>query len=261
MTETDVANQLMNNVQYGNYLKNLFGSVIDEKITPRLEKCEGEIHDIKCKMEKMEVEKEKSDASQKKLELELTQRLCKAEKELNEIQQYQRRNSLTIAGIDETEGENTDELVKNLAKEKLGVNLEDTDIEKCHRVGKPNIKAKKPRIILIKFTSYKPRSTVIKQRRKLKGSKITIQEDLTKQNQELLKKASRKPGVVSSWTQDGRVYVSIATSKPGVTRKIPIFTMNNLADIPEESEITPEITHQSDVMVNDGSQMAAQLVT
>ena len=83
MTETDVANQLMNNAQYGYYLKHLFGAVIDEKITPRLEKCEGEIHNIKCKMEKMELEKEKSDASQKKRELELTQRLCKAERYSN----------------------------------------------------------------------------------------------------------------------------------------------------------------------------------
>ena len=67
--------------------------------------------------------------------------------------------------------------------------------------------------------SYKPRSTVIKQRRKLKGTKITIQEDLTKQNQELLKKASRKPGVI------------------------------NLDDIPEESEPT----HESGLLANDGS--------
>ena len=209
----------------------------------------NEIHVIKCKMEKMELEKVKSDASQKKRELELTQRLCKAEKELNEIQQYQRRNSLRITGIDETAGEITDVIVKKLVEEKLGVKLGDKDIERCHRVGKPNNKSKKPRNILIKFTSYKPRSTVIKQRRKLKGTKITIQEDLTKQNQELLKKASRKPGVVSSWTQDGRVYVSVATSKPGVTTKLPIFTMNNLDDIPEESEPT----HESGLLANDGS--------
>ena len=163
MTETDVAIQLMSNAQYGNYLKNLFGAVIDEKITPRLEKCEGETHDIKCKMEKMELEKEKNDASQKKRELQITQRHCKAEKELNEIQQYQRRNSLRITGIDETARENTNVIVKKLIEEKLGVQLEDKDIERCHRVGKPNIKTKqnKTRNILIKFTSYKPRSTVI----------------------------------------------------------------------------------------------------
>ena len=138
---------------------------------------------------------------------------------------------MRITGINETAGENTNVIVKKLVEEKLGVKLEDKDIERCHRVGKPNIKSKKPMNILIKFTSYQPRSTVIKQRRKLKGTKITIQEDLTKQNQELLKKASRKRGVVSSWTQDGRVYVSVATSKPGVTTKLPIFTMNNLDDI------------------------------
>ena len=150
-------------------------------------------------------------------------------------------NSLKITGIDEKAGENTNVIVKKLVEEKLGVKLEDKDIDRCHRVGMPNIKSKKPRKIFIKFTSYKPRSTVIKQKRKLKRTKITTQKDLTRQNQKLLKKTSRKPGVVSSWTQDGRVYVSV-TSKPGLTTKLPIFTMNNLDDIPEESEPTHHIS-------------------
>ena len=43
--------------------------------------------------------------------------------------------------------------------------------------------------------------------------------------------------------------MSVATSKPGVTTKLPIFTMNNLDDIPEESEPT----HDSGLLANDGS--------
>ena len=76
---------------------------------------------------------------------------------------------MRITGIDKTAGENTDVIVKKLVEEKLGVNmvkLRDEDIDRCHRVGKPNTKSKKPRIIFDNFTSYKPRSTVFKQRLK-----------------------------------------------------------------------------------------------
>ena len=116
---------------------------------------------------------------------------------------------MRIYGVPENEKGDADELIKTIktiAKDKLNIELQDTDIDRTHRIGRAS---DKPRSILVKFTSYRARNILIKQRRKLKGSKILIHEDLTKSNQDLLMKTSKQLGVVSTWSQDGRVYAKM----------------------------------------------------
>ena len=121
--------------------------------------------------------------------------------------------------------------LKSIAKDKLDTVLEDSDIDRSHRVGRMSGKT---RAILVKFSSYRARNIVIKQRKKLKGSKISIHEDLTKSNQDLLVKTSKKLGVVSTWSQDGRVFASVLTSTPGKLAKVPIKGYASWQDLPDE---------------------------
>lgn len=141
---------------------------------------------------------------------------------LDHLEQYSRRNNIRILGVEPKANECTDEVVCDIAK-KIGVDITPSDIDRSHRL--PNRqqtpkeddsnKDKKPRhpAIIVKFTSYKPKFKMMKNRRNLKTPEGTpstvIVEDLTKKNAELLSAAFRKPNVKSSWSTDGRVFALV----------------------------------------------------
>ena len=60
-----------------------------------------------------------------------------------------------------------------------------------------------------KFATYRARQLVLKVRRKLKQSGISIAEDLTAANYKILTTARKSKNVTAAWSQDGRIYVSI----------------------------------------------------
>ena len=55
--------------------------------------------------------------------------------EIDELQQYGRRNAVVIAGVPEHEGENTDAIMLDIANNKLKVKLEPHEIGRSHRLG------------------------------------------------------------------------------------------------------------------------------
>ena len=91
----------------------------------------------------------------------------------DDLEQYQRRQSIRIFDVKEEENENTEYLVMDVAN-KIGVQLVLQKIDKSHRVGS---KGKKPRAIIAKFVSYRRRSEVFTNKRQLKGTGVTIRED------------------------------------------------------------------------------------
>ena len=66
-------------------------------------------------------------------------------------EQYIRRNCLLVHGIPEEQGETTDSIVLSAIDEHLEEGLTEIDIERIHRVGKPKQNKKTPRPIIIKF--------------------------------------------------------------------------------------------------------------
>ncbi|XP_072018137.1 uncharacterized protein [Amphiura filiformis] len=228
--------KMMSSTKYKEFLKSVITEVIDDKIVQRIEKCESDLFDLSNKVEALEIAKEESSVDKE----DLSQQFTNVDKQLNDIQQYSRRNSLRVTGIPEHLKECTDTIVKDLAKEKLGITINDSDVDRSHRVGKMNEEkqdgSKKHRAILVKFTSYRSRNKVIKARSKLKGSGITIHEDLTKQNQILLSKTGKHPGVVAAWSIDGRIFASVPSSAPGKTQTIIIRDDNDFKKIPKVDE-------------------------
>ena len=144
--------------------------------------------------------------------------------EMNEIQQYSRRNCLKIYGVPENKGENTDKVVCSLASEHLDIILTEEDLDRSHRVANrvgqnsssnaegANSKKKKPRAIIVKFCSYRKRSAILRARRLLKGTGMAIDEALTASNQDLLWTAKRHEKVKEAWTSDGHVTVLLAST-------------------------------------------------
>jgi len=128
-------------------------------------------------------------------------------KRADELEQYTRRNSLRIFGVTEREQEDTDQLVVDLAAEKLGINISRADIDRSHRVGRTADPAdkKKPRAILVKFATYQVRRQVFNNKKKLKGSNVTVREDLTAHRAGLVRRATALYGTKNVWTTDGRV--------------------------------------------------------
>ena len=144
---------------------------------------------------------------------------------MNEADQYSRRNCLKFNGVKESPGEDTDDVILRIANERLGVPLAKTDIDRSHRIASPRHSLEeratdgshkqsnsRPKPIIVKFTSYRVRLSVIRARRKLKGSGMGIDEALTATNQSLLWASKKHEKVKDAWTSDGRVIILLAAT-------------------------------------------------
>jgi exosome complex exonuclease DIS3/RRP44 len=164
-------------------------------------------------------------------------------------EQYNRRNSLRISGLPERDNENLMSRFLRMDRERLHLDLCETDIDRIHRVGK-YIQNGHPRQVLIKFMSYRIRNMVFRARKNLlqpaepeqefdpeiqpdkqdddagtddddipednPDQRLYINEDLTKRRSTLLWKArmqKKARKLTDCWSFDGRLYVKDYTSK------------------------------------------------
>ena len=143
-------------------------------------------------------------------------------RDLNDVQQYTRRNSIRINGIPAPEDRSRESVqqletkVKALFKDKMKVNLAGTDFCRIHRTGKPKQGA--PRQVLVKFTNYYAKRCVIKARKLCKDFNgphpIYVNEDLTRQRAKLAARAGaakRSKQLKDTWTWDGKIFLKLFT--------------------------------------------------
>ena len=195
-----------------------------------LEKLKESQNEVKSDIKSLEaIVREKNDAlvtmqqelSKYKAENKLlSTKLEQVENDLDNMEQYARRNSIRISGITERDDENVYSDVIGLFKKELSVEMHPNLIDRAHRLG---AKGKgKDRNIIVKFTSYQARQKVFEARKKLrthneKSSKaIYINEDLTQKRAKLLYQARelKKEGKIKDcWTHDGRIIVKNNVSK------------------------------------------------
>ena len=74
--------------------------------------------------------------------------------EVQNQEQYFRRNCLLVHDIPKKQGERTDSIVLNAINEHLEEELTEVDIERNHRVGKQKQNKKIPSPIIIKFERH-----------------------------------------------------------------------------------------------------------
>lgn len=140
--------------------------------------------------------------------------------DINELEQYGRRNSLRInnlkldspMGPPNNEQALTTAVVQflNTAVLKSAGNLAESDIERCHFVGKP--KASGAQQILVKFFRYHDKQKVFACKENLKNNsnKTFLTEDQTSINHSVIKSLLplKKDGKIDSfWTRDGKILV------------------------------------------------------
>ena len=155
---------------------------------------------------------------------------------LDNLEQYSRKNSLEFCGIPDNINMSTDQAVCAIAQA-IGVEIKEDDIEISHRIKQKN--GNKP--ILAKFISHKTKSKIYKARTKLRSvnissifpdcftfttdddpqPKIFINENLTSYRREMMKLAGKKRSsgkIVSFWSLDGKVFIK--TSPMGNPRQM-----------------------------------------
>ena len=144
----------------------------------------------------------------------LKERIDLLEKKSDDSEQYSRRNCLLVHGVEEQEQENTDNFVLNVIKEHLDIELSVKDFDRSRRIGKSNFKSKR-RPIIVKFISYNDRRAIFNNKKRLKGTGISITESLTAERMRQLKSARDRFGFNNVWSIDGRImYKDSITTKP-----------------------------------------------
>ena len=153
----------------------------------------------------------------------LRERISKVESDNDSLEQYTRRNSVRISGIPEELSENTDGIILKLA-EKLDVPITSADIDRSHRVGKPDNRGRtaattrmRHRDINVKFATYNARHRLYSMRKELRNTdmnkvlaKVFINEDLTTYRLKLLFDARslvRNNKLKSAYSSDGKIFI------------------------------------------------------
>ena len=148
----------------------------------------------------------------------LSKRVASLEQQIEQAEQYSRRNCLTISGLEEKAGEVTDDLIMSLASA-TGSSIQLQDIDRSHRIGDPKKARTRPRDIIVKFASYRSRQNFYKCRSALKdtGYKgVFVNENLTKTRSVLLyeaRKLFKSDRLMGAWTSDGTVLVKDNSEK------------------------------------------------
>ena len=165
--------------------------------------------DINKKFDNYEKERKEKEIKELKEKVLI---LSNEKKDLEQIidsqEQYSRRNCILIHGVKEEQNEDTDNVVVKLIKDNLEEDVDLTELDRFHRIGKKKSNGK-ARPIIVKFARYNVRRKVFYNKKKLKGKNISITESLTKFRMEKLQEARELYDRKNVWTYDGRIMFKV----------------------------------------------------
>ena len=136
----------------------------------------------------------------------LESQLTQLKEKCNDNEQYSRRCNIRTTGIEENDREDSYNKVIDFCDKELGVKIDPKEIDRAHRVGRPE--NGRHRSMIVKLKSFRVKLQVMMNKRKLKGKKIFVNEDLTSLNQDLYMLARnecRDKGLV--YTRDGVIFL------------------------------------------------------
>jgi regulator of replication initiation timing len=160
--------------------------------------------------------------------------------DINDLEQYSRRDCLEIRGIPQYKDEDTDDLVKKVG-ELIDVNLRYDDISVSHRLSNgiqtrdDGVQIKRVPSIIVKFTKRSDRDEFYQARKHLKGKTtrdmgftrqpsqpIYISESLTRKNKDIFNtclKAKKEFGFKFIWTNYGKTCLRKNSDSPVISIK------------------------------------------
>ena len=143
-----------------------------------------------------------------------------------------RSSTVVVTACWSTDQTDTSDSVLLLCNSQLGLDLNRGHIDRSHRLGYCSETTTaagsqpKPRPVIVKLTSYETRKAIYTNKRKLKGMRYDVTENLTKRRAELLRKARTIDGITSTWTIDGRIVCLLSNG-----RKETVQTDSDLASV------------------------------
>lgn len=173
---------------------NTLVTTIQEKL--QINKMQQKIEELTKEVEKLKEEKQETNKI--------------ITKEIEIMKQHRKRKAIRMHGVTESNGEKVIEKALEILNTNLNLNLVPDNLENCFRVGK--IRNEK-RAILITFTNENTKKTVIQNRGKLKGTGISIAEDVTPQRYKLFREAKEKLGKENVWIAGGEIRAQIGQQR------------------------------------------------
>ena len=176
-----------------------------------MEAVEKETLTLREELEKVKKEQKKSSEMIENLKTEnkkLWEEIAKVDRNLDEVEQYNRKTSLILGGAfpEGEEGEmpsETRETVKKIIKEKLKVDLKG-EIVACHRL-------RNKKRVIVKFQDYDDREAVYQAKFEQggqPGEKITVHENLTEKRAKMitmLEDMRKRKEVMNYYTRNGNI--------------------------------------------------------
>ena len=170
-----------------------------------------------------------------------------AEAQLDDLEQYGRRENLEIHGMPLKRDENTNEIVKSVVSS-LNVRFDDQQISTSHQLADSYKKiqgsqaTEQPPPIIVRFANRYKRNEIYKKRKLLKlncktepmshnsSPNITIQENLTPLRKSIYKAAKQAKAALNykfAWTSQGKIFLRQNTD----TKVYKISWLHDLAKL------------------------------
>lgn len=153
--------------------------------------------------------------SQKVCELEKTvrfqdKRIVDLESRLDSCKQNEKQNNICLYGIPEGNQEKMQETVLRIFNEQMKIPIKREDVIKVYRVGNNK---EKSRPVIVRLEKIQQRNTLLRNRSKLKESKLILCEDLTPARLKLYNEAVSLFDRKTVYTFEGNIYVKMEDSR------------------------------------------------
>ena len=183
---------------------------------------------------------------------------------LNDLEQYSRRNNIRIFGLKDQDrketAQTTEKQVIETIRNKLDLTVHPKDIQIAHRTG--SFRSESDRPVIVQFVSRKTKSAILQKRRQLKGSRISIAEDLTPNNVRRLSAIKNLQCVSDAWSHAGKLYAK-KKDFPNIIKEVPSYVQiteyifeaqshmhNNIKHFPDAFQTNNKTTSKSPTSPN-----------
>lgn len=149
---------------------------LNNKIDKSEERMITKMKDI-LNEQKQEIKLLKSENHELKTQLEAQ------EEKISNLENHNRKNNLVMIGIDEKEGNGyeLENMVSELIRKKMKINLASSDINFVSRMGK---RSEGPRPVLFGCTTWRLKKEILRNKWALKDLNVVIKEDFSKETRE-----------------------------------------------------------------------------
>ncbi len=175
-----------------------------DQMLERLSKIESDFEKVKNDISQIHERQEKAEEEINAVRNEAFSKISDLTFLIDKQEQYSRKSSVRLYDVREEENENCQDLVIDVLKKEMDVDINPEDIDIVHRVGKR--KDGETRGILIKFLCHKSKEKIMRKKKEAKN--IGVKEDLAPGIKGMVNKIFKDKGrinVEKVWTIDGRI--------------------------------------------------------